>query len=215
MPLFFDNYMLRFGETFSTMFMEEFAQVAWRIKENNMLHLGEDVQLTNYYDMLSIGKYVKKAHEHDFNTGYQRMIYKWELRLKHGFDLVFEVEELNDANYAEHEKTKIEINVYIEKDGYMVRNRYDSDPNLTTWDIMTLREFSPLLDMICGSSLNSLHYKLDTFNERQRKQNQIENQAFFERLMQTEEFRELRQLTYPEQAPSTTEGLHVEMEWSS
>jgi hypothetical protein len=225
LPLFFDNYMLRFGETFSTLFMEELAQGAWRMKESKMLLIDEDVELLNYYDMFSVFKYNKLAHEHDYTTGYNRILYKWRLRLKYGFELTFEVEELNDDNYADHEQTKIEINVYIEKDGYMIRHRYENDPNLTTWDIMTLRQFSPLLDMICGGILNNLHRKLDTFNERQRKQNPIENQAFFERLMQSEEFREVIPLTeqivvnngklymYPEQAPSTRSSM--EMEWSA
>ena len=218
--------MLRFGETFSTMFMEEFVQAAWRVYEDNMLQMDENALLTNMYDILSIAKYDKLSQKHDLNTGYYRILYTWTLRLKHGFDLVYEIEELNDANYAQHEKTKIEINVYVEKDKYRVGNRYESDPNLTAWDIMTLRQFSPLLDMICGGLLNTLHRKLDAFNERQRKQDTVANQSFFEQLMQTEEFRELYPLTqqmmvedgkmyvYPEQAPSSTRSS-MEMEWSA
>jgi hypothetical protein len=217
MPFFFDNYMLRFGETFSTMFMEEFVQAAWRVYEHNMLQMDENALLTNPYDILSIAKYDKLSQKHDLNTGYYRILYTWTLRLKHGFDLVYEIEELNDANYAQHEKTKIEITVSLEKDGYKIRNKVDTDRRLTAWDVLTLREYSRDLEEICGASLRNLHKKMDAFNARQQKQDPVDNQAFFERLMRTEEFRELYPLTeqmmvedgkmyvYPEIAPSQSE----------
>lgn len=172
LAFFFDNYMLRFGETFSTMFMEEFVQSAWRLNGHQLIELEKDAELTCCYDILSIAKYEKLSHECDMLTGASRILYRWILRLKHGFDLVYQVEEKKDEKYAEHEMTMIEIQLYLRKNGMVLRTQNDIETGLDPIDQIALRNLTPLLDFICASCLSGLHYKLDVFNEEQRKQQQ-------------------------------------------
>jgi hypothetical protein len=175
------------------MFLEEYAQTAGRMNEEMLVETG-DVVITNYYDLLSIAKYEVQDFPVFTANSFCR-IYKWILPLKCGFDLVYEVEESKDGQTSlRDEITNIQIIVYLKKDDSTILRENDIN-KFSDEDRVALESVSQKLDAICADSLTRFHRKMDSFNERQKQQDVEENQKLFEKLMQTEEFRELLPLT--------------------